>query len=363
MATGLKDYYHLLGVSKEATQDEIKKAFKKLARKYHPDLNPGNKEAETKFKELSEAYDVLGDPRKRAEYDQYGRSPFGPETGVGGFGGKEHTEGFDFGGFGDIFSDLFGFREKAERERGYVRGADLITTLTMTLEEAYSGVTKTMTLKREIPCKKCGGTGAESFKTCRKCNGSGTVQTSKGFFRMSQACHDCGGTGGKITKQCKVCGRSGVIVRADPIKVRIPRGVDTGSKVRLRGKGSTGMGGGPAGDLIIEIMVKAHPFFERKGSDLYINVPVTFAEAALGGKIEVPTMDGISMMTLPAGTQGGKGFKLKGKGMPSPKGRGNGDLYVEIKIVVPESLTREAKEAIRKIDGLYHENPRKKIMV
>ncbi len=359
MATGVKDYYNILGINKEASHDEIKKAYRKLARKYHPDLNPGNKEAEVKFKDINEAYEVLNDPKKREEYDHYGSTPFGSSGGFEDFGRRAYTESFDFGGFGDVFSDLFGGIDKSGTGRNYIRGADLITDISLTLEEAYSGVTKQMTFKREILCKKCKGTGAESTRKCDTCKGTGQVKMARGFFKMSQPCPDCRGGGVKLLKGCSECRGNGITVITDTMKVKIPKGVDTGSKVKLRDKGGPGSGGGTSGDLIIGIMIKPHSLFKRKGDDLYLYVPVTFTEAALGGKIEVSTMDGISLMTLPESTQGGKVFKLKRKGMPYPNGEGSGNLYVEIRIVVPENLTPEAKESIKEIDKLYNKNPRK----
>lgn len=357
MPSTVKDYYEMLGVNKNATQDEIKKAFRKLARKYHPDLNPGDKAAEQKFKEINEAYDVLGDPRKREEYDRFGRAPFeagGP--GFEGFRAPGFEEAFEFG-FGDIFADLFGTRIRPEAV--YRKGPDMVMGIDLSLEEAFGGVTKPITITREVSCKTCGGTGAEAYQACDKCKGSGKIQTSKGFFRMAQTCPSCGGTGRKITKTCKACGGRGKTVLTEVVKVKIPAGVDTGSMVKLRGMGGAGEGGGPPGDLHIEITVKLHPIFTRKGDDLYIEVPVTFGEAALGAKIEVPTIDGIAAMTLPPGTQGRQRFKLSGKGFPSPKTGARGNQYVNIKIAVPKDITNKAKDAIKEIEALYREDPRK----
>lgn len=357
MAPSVKDYYEILGISKGASQDEIKKAFRKLARKYHPDLNPGDKNAEAKFKEINEAYDVLGDEKKRAEYDQYGRSPF--EGGGPGFDYRTFTSGggYDRGGFGDIFSDLFG--AGAGTEAVDLRGPDLVMGLDLTLEEAFSGVTKPITFNREITCKTCSGTGAETWRQCDKCKGTGQLGTSRGFFRMAQTCPACGGTGRKITKYCSACAGRGKIVHTESIKVKIPAGVDTGSRIRVRGKGGAGQGAGPAGDLQIELTVKPHSLFTRKGDNLYLDLPVTFGESALGAKIEVPTIDGAAAMTLPPGTQGGQKFKLTGKGFPNPKTGRKGDQFVEIKVAVPKNVPQTAKEAISEIEGLYRESPRK----
>jgi molecular chaperone DnaJ len=353
-----KDYYQVLGVSKSASQDEIKKAYRKLARKYHPDLNPGDKVSEQKFKELNDAYSILSDSKKRAEYDQFGSSPFGP----GGPGYQQHRgfdsrESFDFGGFGDIFSDLFGAR--ARQETYHTKGPDMVMGLELSLEEAFSGVTRPITFNREIPCEVCKGSGAESAQVCDVCKGMGGIKTSKGFFKMSQPCPSCGGTGRKVTKVCSACGGRGKKLHTETVKVKIPAGADTGSRVKLRGMGGAGAGGGPSGDLLIEITIKSHHVFKRKGDDIYLDLPVTFSEAALGAKIEVPNLDGIASMTLPPGTQGGQRLKLSGKGMPSRKSGARGNQYVDIKIIVPKNLDSKAKEKIRDIEALYKENPRK----
>ncbi len=353
----MKDYYKILGIDKKASQEEIKKAYRKLARKYHPDLNPGDKGAERKFKEINEAYEVLGDGKKKAEYDQFGRSPFG--EGGPGFDFRTFTSGdrFDFGGFGDIFSDLFG--TGARHESVNLRGPDLVMSLDLTLEEAFSGVTKPIKFSRELSCKNCNGSGAETFQQCNTCRGTGKISASKGFFKMSQYCNSCGGTGIKITKACNFCGGRGKTLSTESIKVKIPAGADTGSRVKVRGMGGAGEGSGPAGDLQIEIMVKQHPLFTRKGDNVYLDVPVTFGEASLGAKIEVPTIDGIAAMTLPPGTHGGQKFKLSGKGFPSSKTGRKGDQYVNIKIAVPKNITDKAKASINEIEALYKESPRK----
>ena len=355
MSPSVKDYYETLGVDKKASQDEIKKAYRKLARKYHPDLNPGDKTSEQKFKELNEAYEVLGDDKKRAEYDQYGRSPL---EGGPGFDYRTYTSGdrFDFGGFGDVFSDLFG---GAGNEADHLRGPDLVMGLELSLEEAFSGVTKPITFNREMNCKDCGGSGAETYRQCEKCRGTGKVSASRGFVRMSQPCGSCGGSGRVTTKACRSCGGRGRVMHTESLKVKIPAGADTGSRIRIRGMGGAGQGGGPAGDLQIEITVKNHPIFKRKGDDINVEIPVTFGEAALGAKIEVPTIDGISAMTLPPGTQGGQKFKLSGKGFPSSKTGRRGDQFVTIKIAVPKNINDKAKSVIQEIEGLYRESPRK----
>jgi molecular chaperone DnaJ len=346
----VKDYYEILGVSKDASLDEIKKAYRKLARKYHPDLNPGDKVAEERFKEVNEAYAVLSDPKKKEEYDRFGKSPF--EGGAWYEGAPPFEDIFEFG-FGDIFSEIFG-----GRRAGPVRGSDLVTDLEVSLEEAFTGATKRMTLMREASCTSCGGTGVEASVVCPKCKGSGKLYTSRGFFRMAQTCSTCGGTGRKVTKSCKVCGGQGKTYKSETVTVKIPAGVDNGSTLRLRGMGNAGQGGGPPGDLRIRVSVRPHPLFERKGNDIYLKLPVTFGEAALGAKVEVPTIDGTAVMTLPPGTQGGQRFKLSKKGFISPTGA-RGDMYVDVQIAVPKNISAKVRDALKEIEAAYKENPRK----
>ncbi|MFH1026245.1 MAG: molecular chaperone DnaJ [Nitrospirota bacterium] len=361
MAADIKEYYKTLGVNKDASQDEIKKAFRKLARKYHPDLNPGDKVAEQKFKELNEAYEVLSDPKKRAEYDQFGSSPFGAGgPGFEGFRTYDYRNTFDFGGFGDIFSDIL--VTKGRTEASHAKGPDLLMGLELSLEEAFSGITKTITFNRETLCTSCNGSGAESSQACDVCKGTGSMQTSKGFFKMAHPCTACGGAGRRITKACSVCGGRGKNFKTETLKVKIPKGADTGSRLKIKGMGGAGTGGGPAGDLYIEITVRPHTIFQRKGNDIYLDLPVTFGEAALGAKIEVPTIDGIAAMTLPPGTQGGQRLKLSGKGFPSSKTGARGNQYIDIKIVVPKGVDNKAKDAIRDIESLYKENPRRGLL-
>jgi molecular chaperone DnaJ len=348
MSTATQDYYETLGVSKDATADEIKKAYRKLARKYHPDLNPGDNTAEKKFKEINEAYEVLSDKKKRAEYDQFGKTPFEGAQGFEGF--RTHDFGFGPGGAEDIFSNLFrGFRQEDVPQRG----ADLVTRFEISLEEAYKGVTKPITLTREMSCKRCGGSGAEASHPCSQCKGTGSIKQSRGVFRLSQPCHACGGSGKVISKACTACRGGGNTVATDTIKVKIPPGADTGSRVRLRGMGSAGAMGGPAGDLYIELEVKPHPTFKRDGDDIYADIPVNIIEATLGGKIKVPTLDGTVTMTLPPGTDSGKKFKLKGKGIPHRKTGVRGDEFAVIKIVVPKKVSSKTKEALEEIEKAY----------
>ncbi len=352
MPVAAKDFYKTLNVSKDASQEDIKKAFRKLARKYHPDLNPGDKTSEEKFKEINEAYAVLSDPQKRSEYDS-GSTTF---EGFEGFKNYNFKETFDFG---DIFGDLF--NSAGKKQTPYLKGEDIYASIELKLEDAFTGVTKPMTFTRTVNCDICGGSGAESYKECDKCKGAGSTKSSKGFFSMAQGCPECAGTGKKITSICKKCAGRGKILQTDTLNVKIPVGVDNGSVVKLKGKGNAGMGGGPSGDLHLEITIKPHPFFKRQGDDIHIQLPVTFGEAAMGAKLEVPTIDGMTLMKLPSGTQSGQRLKLSGRGFISPKSKKRGDEYVEIKIVVPKDIPEKAKEAIEVIESLYKGNPRKEL--
>lgn len=353
MAASVKDYYKTLGVDKDASQDDIKKAFRKLARKYHPDLNPGDKTSEEKFKEINEAYAVLSDVEKRKQYDSAGTT-FEQFGGFEGFRGFGNGESFDFS---DIFGDILGNRTESALRN--TRGQDILMGIELTLEEAFSGIARPLTISHTTRCSKCGGSGAESSESCSVCKGSGHVQTTRGFFRMAQPCPECGGSGRRITSVCKSCSGRGETINTETLTVKIPPGVDTGSLVKLKGKGNAGTGRGPAGDLLLEINLKPHPVFTRKGGDIYVQLPVTFGEAVLGAKVEVPTLDGASIMKLPAGTQGSQKFKLSGKGFINPKTKERGDEYVEIKIVVPREIPEKAKEAINVIESLYKKSPRK----
>lgn len=348
MPTTTQDYYETLGVKRDAAADEIKKAYRRLARKYHPDLNPGDSTAEKKFKELNEAYEVLSDKKKRSEYDQFGKATFEGGQGFEGFSSQDF--GYGAGGAEDIFSNLFhNFRQEEVPHRG----ADLVTSFAISLEEAYKGVTKPITLTREISCKRCGGSGAETSHTCSQCKGSGSVRQSRGVFSLSQPCPSCRGRGKVVSKACPVCRGGGSTSVNETIKVKIPPGADTGSRVKLRGMGSPGVMGGPAGDLYIELEVRAHPTFKRDGNNIYVDVPVTIIEATLGGKIRVPTLDGTVTMTLPPGTDSGKKFKLKGKGIPHRKSGVRGDEFAVINIVVPKKVSNKTKEALEEIARAY----------
>ncbi|MBI5675833.1 MAG: molecular chaperone DnaJ [Nitrospirae bacterium] len=348
MATETKDFYELLGVKKDASPQEIKKAYRKLARKYHPDVNPGDKASEQKFKDINEAYQILSDAKKREQYDQFGKEGF---EGVHGFDGFD-TRGFGggFEGAEDIFSDFLGGFQQRERP---TTGADLLTALNISLEEAYKGVTKPLSLRREVSCTQCGGSGAEESQTCSTCKGSGAIRQGRGFFNVSQPCPSCGGRGKIITKACKACGGNGSIMADESLNVKIPPGADTGTRLKLSGKGGAGTRGGRSGNLYINLTVSEHPAFKRVNDDIYVDVPVTISEAVLGGKINVPTLDGTVSMTLPAGTDSGRKFKLKGKGIPDRKTGNKGDEFAVVKIVVPKDVTESTREALAEIEKAY----------
>lgn len=350
-----RDYYDILGVSKGASDDELKRAYRKVAMKYHPDRNPDDKDAEQKFKEAGEAYDALKDPQKRAAYDQFGHAAF--EQGMGGgagAGGAGHGfGGFDMGGdFGDMFDDLFGDVFGGGRGHGASnRGADLRYNLSVDLDDAYKGKTVQVKIPTSVACDTCHGSGAKPGtkpKACNTCGGRGQVRVSQGFFSMTRTCPACHGRGEVITDPCRSCHGSGRVNKEKTISVNIPKGVDNGTRIRLSGEGEAGAQGGPAGDLYIFIQLKPHPIFKRDGKDLFLEVPLAFSEAALGGQIEVPTPDGgRARLTIPEGTQTGQSFRLRGKGMPVLSAGQFGDLYVSAKVEVPTKLTKKQKELLR----------------
>ncbi len=359
-----RDYYEVLGLSKGASAEEAKKAYRKLAIQYHPDKNPGDKKAEEKFKEINEAYETISDPQKRKMYDQFGHSasnmggggqgPFG-----GGFGGGSA----DFGDiFGDIFGDLFGQGGqggRGGRSRGGGRraraGADLETQVDITFEEAYKGVEKVITINKRVDCETCHGSGAKPGtepETCKVCAGRGEVTFQQGFFAVSRPCTHCHGTGQTIANPCGACRGAGKIKKSSQLSVTIPAGIDTGQRLKLTNEGEAGQHGGPPGDLYIVINVLEHDFFRREGADVICEIPITFAQAALGAEIDVPTIDGKVAMKIPSGTQSHKIFRLKSKGLPNLGRGGRGDQMVRVMVEIPSRLTTEQADALRKFDEL-----------
>ena len=360
MAEQKRDYYEVLGVDKNADDAALKKAYRALAKKYHPDTNQGNPEAEAKFKEASEAYAVLSDPEKRRQYDQFGHAAFdGGAGGAGGFGGFDFN-GADFGDiFGDIFGDLFGGRRGSAGARsGPMKGANLRTSVRITFEEAVFGTEKEIELTVKEECKTCHGTGAKqgtSPETCPKCGGKGQVVfTQQSFFgtvRNVQACPDCGGTGKIIKEKCTDCHGSGFVPMKKRFAVTIPAGIDNGQCKRLAGQGEPGINGGPRGDVLVEVIVGQHPIFQRQDTNIYSTVPVSFAVAALGGEVVIDTVDGKVIYDVKAGTQTDTRVRLKGKGVPSLRNKDlRGDHYVTLVVQTPEHLSAEAKELLRKFD-------------
>ena len=377
-----EDFYKILGVKRDAKPEEIKKAYRRLARKYHPDVNPGDKSAEERFKQMSEAFDVLSDPKKRKVYDRFGQYSENLANAAADAGsGSAYTRGapFDFsgfdwgatttsggaagsGGFRDIFADLFG-GAKGEREAPRPqpqRGADIEMPLSLSFEEAINGLTTNLTVNRSEQCSRCHGAGdtGGSVVTCTTCKGSGQVQRTGGRLRFSQECPDCGGSG-KRRPPCSLCKGKGTLSKTENVKVRIPAGVDTGSRVRIPGKGEGGRLGAPPGDLFIITNVGRHQHFTRKGDNIYVTVPITVPEAALGAKIEVPTVAGKAQLRIAPGTQSGQKFRLRGRGAPSLRDATvHGDQFVEVQVVLPKVISEETKELLRKYSQMNTENPR-----
>ncbi|MEI3213904.1 MAG: molecular chaperone DnaJ [Lachnospiraceae bacterium] len=359
MAEQKRDYYEVLGVDKGADDATIKKAYRQLAKKYHPDMNPGDKEAEKKFKEASEAYAVLSDPDKRRQYDQFGHSAFEGGGAGGGFGGFDFS-GADFSDiFGDIFGDFFGGGSRGgARNNGPMKGANLRTSVRISFEQAVFGVEKELDLNLKDTCKTCNGSGAKpgtSPETCRKCGGRGQVVTQHstpfGTIRNSQVCPDCGGTGKTIKEKCPDCHGSGYISSRKKIQVSIPAGIDNGQSVRIRDKGEPGVNGEPRGDLLVEVVVDRHPIFQRQEMNIFSTVPVSFAVAALGGEILIDTVDGKVVYDVKAGTQTDTRIRLRGKGVPSLRNKDvRGDHYVTLVVQVPDKLSNEAKELLKQFD-------------
>ncbi len=370
-----KDFYKVLGVPKGSSAEDIKKAYRKLAQENHPDANPGDAAAEERFKDISEAYATLSDQEQRREYDQLrqmvdsgGFRGFGAPGGTGGFGGQQvRMEDLTdlLGGIGGGLGDLFGFGGRTPS--GPQRGADLATELHLSFEDAIAGVTTTVPVQGEASCRTCRGTGAEPgtpIETCPVCGGSGMTAQSQGFFSMTQPCRNCAGSG-RITQQpCHTCNGRGTEVRSRTLNVRIPAGVRDGATIRLKGKGSPGRSGGPAGDLLVKTHVASHPIFKRKGDDLTVRVPLTFTEATLGAQIEVPTLNGSVRLKVPAGTKSGKTFRVRGRGVGRPRGR-NGDLLATVEVVVPTKLSRDAKKALKSFHEQFEadEDPRAHLKV
>lgn len=378
-----EDFYKILGVKRDAKPEEIKKAYRRLARKYHPDVNPGDKTAEDRFKQMSEAFDVLSDPKKRSVYDRFGQySDNLANAAAEGGTGSTYTRGtpFDFSGFDwgagstagstagggssfrDIFADLFG-SGKGEREAPRPqpqKGADIEMPLSLTFEEAITGLTTSLTVTRSDQCSRCHGAGdtGGSVVTCSTCKGSGQVQRSGGRLRFTQECPDCGGSG-KRRPPCSLCKGKGTLPKTENVKVRIPAGVDTGSRVRIPGKGEGGRLGAPPGDLFIITNVGHHQYFTRKGDNIYVTVPITVPEAALGAKIEVPTVNGKAQLRIAPGTQSGQKFRLRQRGAPSLRDPNtHGDQFVEVQVVLPKVISEETKELLRKYGQMNAENPR-----
>ena len=359
-----RDYYEVLGIQKGASEDEIKKAYKKLARKYHPDMNPGDKEAEEKFKEVNEANEVLSDPEKKARYDQFGFAGVDPNYGAGA-GGGAYGGGFDFGDLGDIFGSFFGggFGGQRRNPNAPQRGESIRASVSISFTEAAFGCEKSVTIERSEQCPTCKGSGCAPGTTpeiCPDCHGSGTVQTRRqppmGVFASNGPFRKCGGTGRLIHQPCSDCRGSGAVRKRRTIKVNIPAGIDHGQTISLRGQGGAGKNGGPAGDLLITVMVQPHEIFRRDGVDVFCEAPITFTQAVLGAELEIPTIDGKVKYSIPEGTQTGTVFRLKGKGVPVLNGRGRGDQYVTVVIETPRSLNKEQKEALRRFSETLGEN-------
>lgn len=356
MAEQKRDYYEVLGISRSASDAEIKKAYRKLAKENHPDLHPGDKAAEARFKEINEAYEVLSDADKKSRYDQFGHAGVDPNFGAGGgYGG---AAGFDFGDLGDLFGSFFGGGFGGGRRtnpNAPQRGDSIRMSIAITFEEAAFGCEKAVTVERLESCPTCHGNGCAEGTTpevCPDCHGSGTVQTRRqtpmGVFATTSPCSRCGGTGKIIHQPCRECRGSGMVRKRKTIKASVPAGIDNGQTISIRGQGDAGRNGGPAGDLLITITVKPHEIFRREGTSVLCEAPITFAQAVLGAELEIPTIDGKVKYDLPEGTQSGTTFRLKGKGIPSLNGRGRGDQYVTVYIETPRNLNREQKEALKK---------------
>ncbi len=366
-----RDYYEVLGLDKSADEASIKKAYRQLAKKYHPDMNPGDAEAEKNFKEVNEAYAVLSDPEKKSRYDQFGHAGVDGQGGFdGGFGG--FSGGFDASDiFGDIFGSFFGGGmggSQSARRNGPMRGGDILQRVTISFEEAAFGCKKEISYGRVEKCPECEGSGAKkgtTVDTCSTCHGTGTVRvqqrTMLGMMQTTRPCEDCGGTGKKIKEPCTYCKGKGYVKNSKKLEVTIPAGIDDGQKVAIRSQGDCGRNGGQAGDLIISVSVRPHPIFERDGYNIYCEVPITYAEAALGAQIEIPTLEGKETYTIPEGTQHGTNFTLRGRGIPYVNSKSRGDLVFAVAIETPRGLTDDQKDLLRKFaDSLGEKNNTKK---
>jgi molecular chaperone DnaJ len=358
-----EDLYKILGVDRGADAAEIKKAYRKMAMKYHPDQNKDNKEAETKFKEVNAAYDILKDEQKRAAYDQYGSAAFDGSMGGGAGGGNPFGGGFGgfqgAGNFSDIFEEMFGGGfgggQSGRRSNGAMRGNDLQYATEISLEDAYKGTEKTIKIPVQDTCDSCKGSGAEegtSSEECPTCDGAGRVRAQQGFFTIERTCSTCAGAGTVIKSPCKPCGGAGRVRREKTLKINVPKGIDSGRRIRLTGEGEAGVRGGSAGDLYVLITVKPHKFFRRDGANLYCRVPITMTTAALGGEVEVPTISGKrANLKVPSGTQTGQQMRMKEKGMPVMQSNSYGDMYIEIFVETPVNLNSKQKEVFKKLDG------------
>ena len=357
-----RDYYEVLGLQKGASEEEIKKAYRRLAKEYHPDLHPGDKEAEAKFKEVNEAYEILSNSEKKARYDQFGQAGVDPNFGAGGFSGAEGG----FGDFGDIFSnlgDIFGFGGQSARRNGPAAGSDVQVRMVISFEEAAKGCKKTVEVPRVQKCDSCGGTGARkgtSPETCHICHGTGTVKVTQrtpfGVISTSRPCSACGGKGRVIKSPCPDCGGEGYVRKSHKLEVDIPAGIDDGQVLTLRGQGDAGRNGGPSGDLDIAIAVRPHPLFTRRGYDVWCDMPITFTQAAIGCEVTVPTLDGKVSYNIPAGTQPGDAFRLRGKGIQQLNRYGRGDEYVKVTVEVPKNLNDKQKQLLRQFEETTTEN-------
>jgi molecular chaperone DnaJ len=365
----MKDLYEVLGLKKGASADEIKKAYRKLARQYHPDKNPGDTAAEERFKEIQGAYDVLSDPEKRKQYDQLGSRIFSGAGGPGAGGNFNWSGNFsDLGDLGDLFGGIFGnagsARGSSQRRQRGERGRDVEVAINVSFEDSLQGLTTKIPVDLDVACHACHGSGAEPGTTpqiCPECRGRGVVAEDEGFFAFSRPCPRCHGNGTVIERPCRVCHGTGRERRTKRYTVKIPAGVKDGTQIRLKGKGEAGTNGGPPGDLIVTTRVSASPLYERRGSDLVLEVPVTYAEAALGATVEIPTPEGRVALKVPAGSQDGKLLKVKGRGAPKLKGSGKGDLLARLRVAVPTKLTKAEREAIENLQKVAHDDPREKV--